>query len=385
MAEELNEALAAYADGPPDLEAARTLKDQPQAELLALIAELAERGQRAHLESLGRAGFAKPVKKAARAAAYKLKSAGVAGEGARDKGLSLRQEVSLNDRALVRAEGFQGVVWIATADLPEYEGFKIDCEPGPRIEKISQLETMSPSKLRRLLREYENEASETGMAPLLVDADMAVRLIDGLAEDVAAADPAGLPGSWSRVKAWRDEAVRHGADPDAADARRALTDELAAMPRELKRSTTKLIERPEYGVLLPDEDALDAFFIRVQESTLMVLELTEAQFYGHIDSLAEQAADAWLIDESRRRMVVRSLETNADLALSQGQRDAALQLLWVADQLAAGEKLPHEIELFREAFVNAVVKEAAWSEYCEAHGLATNDEPGSDWDGGLII
>ncbi|MCA9516144.1 MAG: hypothetical protein KC635_14465, partial [Myxococcales bacterium] len=209
----LTASLQSFADADADLSAARALKGAAEADLLALVAALTADGKRAHLETLADAGLGKAVKKAAGAAAYKLKSKGVAGEVKKGTTFTMAApEVSLERVAIVGAPGLDGHVWLVLSDLGGVAGGELDIrglEAAPRAEVHEEL---SKSRLKKHLE-------TTGSArPILAHADLAVRVIDQ-AKGVVGGLPGGAPPAFDHLVRWRDRAVELGADPSRADAR----------------------------------------------------------------------------------------------------------------------------------------------------------------------
>lgn len=362
MAKRLTNVLKDFAEGDGSLAGAKALKGEDAERLLLLIDQLAQAGKRAHLENLGAAGLSKDIKKAARKAAYQLKSAGVSGDGGREAGLDLRVEVNLTEAALITAPGLRGQGWTACAALPDAEGLEVVCDGHGDVKEISALEGLAVGRMRRALR----EARETpGSAlPVMADASLAVRWLDRLADELTLA---GLtrPATWAHIERWKRAAVAHGADPDQASARTRLAGPLADLDTTLARTTEAVLDVSEAGVMLPDEAAIEALMVQVGEAVHGKIELTEAQFTERLEGMADAAADAWLADETRRRRVAHRLETTADVLLAGGHEAAALQCLWVSDQLAGGDKLPHELGLIRQAFRGIISYEAAWDHYSD--------------------
>jgi hypothetical protein len=362
VAKRLTNVLKDFAEGDGSLASAKTLKGEDQERLLLLIEQLAQTGKRAHLENLGAAGLHKDIKKAARKAAYQLKSAGVGGDGGREAGLDLRVEVDLTEVALVTAPGLRGQGWTACVALPDAEGLEVVCDGHGDIKEISALEGLAVGRMRRALREAR-ETSGSAL-PVLADASLALRCLGRLAAEVALAG-LRLPATWSHVERWTRAVAAHGADPEQASARARLAGRLADLDPNLARTTEAVLDVSEAGVMLPDEAAIEALMVQVGEAVHGKIELTEVQFKERLEGMADAAADAWLADETRRRRVAHRLETSADVLLAGGHDAAALQCLWVSDQLAAGGKLPHELGLIQQVFRGIISYEAAWEHYAD--------------------
>ncbi|TNF35375.1 MAG: hypothetical protein EP329_06260, partial [Deltaproteobacteria bacterium] len=201
----LSAALDAFAAGDGDLAAARGLAAHSEAELLALVDHLAATRQRAHLEALGEAGLGKKVKKAARAAAYKLKSAGVSGEVKKAGGLDLTVAVELDRVAIVGPPGLDGQAWVIASALPGAPGFEIDLRADNESARIEEAEELGRGRLKKLF-----DKADAGRS-FLADADLTVRLLDVIEARLAGL-PGGLPRTFDLAARWREVARSHGAD-----------------------------------------------------------------------------------------------------------------------------------------------------------------------------
>lgn len=355
---DFSDAITSFMDGPADESVARGLKGEDGETLLALVKALAEAKKRGHLEALGAAGLGKDVKKAARKAAYKLKSAGVEAEVqvTATAALDLSVKANLDNVAVASALGLRGQGWLALGDMLGAQPVEAIIAQGGVVEEVTLLESLTPGRLKNFMRDVKGEGAA---APVLVDASVAVALIEDLQAAIEASGE--LPQRWPHVVAWREAAASHGAS--GARAREALADKLADIDINLTRTTHKLLDRPETGVSVPPETALSAMFAEIGEATHSELELTEKQFRERLEGLADSAADAWLGDEGRRLALASWLDFSATVVLANGDEESALQLLYVADEIRGGDKLPHEIHYVQEAFRRLVDYDAAWSHY----------------------
>ncbi len=358
---QLSAPARAFAEGPAEVAAARSLAGEREQDLQSLVTYLTEARQRAHLEALGEAQVPKAVKKAARKAAYQLKSAGVSGEAVRGQGLDLRAQVDLDQIAFVAGPGLRGESWLALGTLPDASGVEVVVAEGARIEQVQLIGGLTVGKMRKVLREAKEEAAAT--LPVIGDASLAVRLMDRLIEDVQASGGT-FPDGWTQALRWRDEAVRLGADPSRWDARAQLSG--AERPAALERTTERLRTARHAGIMQPPEAVVAALMEQLSAVLHGDEPLEQAEFRQRVEGLADSSADAWLADADVRARVARWLESDADVLLAAGDRDGALQALYVSDELSGGSLLPHEIGLVREAFQALIDVDAAW-EHFQAH------------------
>ncbi len=173
----LPESLQSFAQGPAEITLAKALS-YDRAGGLALVAALAGDKLRSHLEALGEVASDKEVKKAARAAAYKLKSAGVSGGVQREAMVDLSVKVETEGIAAATAPGFDGRLWLVLPSLPGAGGGELDLrEANLRIDPIQEL---SLGRVRKFHHEINND--NVLQAPFLVNLDMATHLV-GLADE----------------------------------------------------------------------------------------------------------------------------------------------------------------------------------------------------------
>ena len=335
----LTDAVAAFAGGEPSIAGATALKSEAADALMALVTSLSAGSQRAHLEAIGESKLPKAVRKAARKAAYKLKSAGVEGE-VRVEGpqFQVRAEVDLEQAALLTAPGMRGEFWLLLSELPQGGSAELRLVDGS-VEECRLLESLSRGKLRNIERNIRDQY-DSGL-PVLTHAGAAVRFVRHL-EELVAAGSLEAPEDWPYVKRWADAAVALGADPDVYNARIQLASELSNMDVNLQRTVTKVVDLPVVGVLLPPEYAIQTFVGQLEGVVHSDIEIDRATFDARLNGMADSAADAWLAADSLRERVAGWLDLTADTLLVRGHRDGALQVLWTADELRSAEKLPHE-------------------------------------------
>ncbi len=362
----LDQLLLDFAAGPADVAAARALTGQPPGALLALVAKLGADAKRAHLEALGEAGMPKKVKKAARVAAYKLKSAGVAAEVKRAAArVDLRVDIPLDKVALVGAPGIDGHIWLVLADLGEDLGAEVDLRDETKPPEIRVTESgLSRSRLRRFKRDIDNPRVS------LVDADLAVRRIERL--DAQLADYAGgRPPAWGHVLRWRDRAVALGADAGRVDASAHLRVPAEAPSAE---ALTALLSTPLVGFMAPPESTLEVIAEPVASLMHSDDPIDEADFRARFAQLLETAADAWLEAEGQRELLATWLEDDADVLYALGEEAMATTCLAVAAQARVHEGDGSAWQFLRLSFKAAIDVDFAWL-HRQAHvaGVARHD------------
>ena len=350
--------LAAFADGPGDLAAARALAGAPEASLLALVAALTAARQRTHLEALGEAGLGKEVKKAARAAAYKLKSAGVAGEVRKASAIDLTAFVELERVAVVGPPALDGQAWILAATLPGAPGFEFDLKTDGETVRIEAAPELGRGRLRKF-----HEQAEAGRS-LLAHADLAVRMIDRLGARLAA-EPGGLPASFALASGWRDAAVAHGADPARFDARARLAAGGPVGP-PAEETLAALLEDVRVGYLVPPE----AIVRRLENALGGLMHGSEAvaedAFRAAFERQLDDGANAWMSSAGGAVALAGWLEDDADVMLARGEEGAALALLGLSDAVRAHTGPGRELPLLARAVRAVIDYDAVW-EHRQAH------------------
>lgn len=346
----LSDAAHAFAAATPTADAAEALKGLPEAELLALVAHLTGERARAHLEVLGAAAVPKKAKKAARAAAYKLKSAGVAGEVApRAAAIDLSAFVDLDRVAVIGAPGLDGQTWLLLAQLPGTPGVEFDVKPGDEPVRIEVEDELGRGRLRKL-----HESLQGGRA-VLAGADLAVRFIDRVGEQLAAR-PGGAPASFVHLERWRTEAIRHGADGARCDARAALGEIAQADEAQVEA----LFDELRVGYLVPPPDVS-----RTVEQALgrLVHEdapIAEEAFRAECAEVFATAVEIWS-EKVAPSALADMLDLDGDLLFSVGERAGAAAALGLADALRDPEGGAERAASLRLAAVSrAFDLDAAW-------------------------
>ncbi len=346
------------AAGPADVAAAHSLAGEPEAALLALVAQLAAAQQRAHLEALGEAGLGKAIKKAARGAAYKLKSAGVSGEVKRTAALDLTMAVELDRIAIVGPPGLDGQAWIIAAGLPGAEGFEIDLRSDDKPARIEAAEDLGRGRLKKLF-----DQAGAGQS-FLADADLAVRLVDVIEARLASL-PGGVPPSFEHASRWREVAREHGASGARFNARQVIAGGEAVDPPS-DEVVAALLEDVRVGYLVPPEKVIqriDSDFGALMHSDQ---EVDEAAFREECSGLLDLAADFWLETAGGAAQLAAWLDADADLLLGRGDGDAARALLGLADGLRGFEGRGSEAPLLAKGIRSAIDLDHAW-DHRQAH------------------
>jgi hypothetical protein len=358
--------LASFAAAAPELSAARALSYDKKAGL-DLIAHLSAAKLRSHLEALGEVSPDKEVKKAARAAAYKLKSAGIDGGVKLDGGIDLAVKVETVDIAAATVPGMDGRLQLVLPNLPGHGGGELDLREGdkPRAEVVSEL------AIGRIRRFAADNGLGKALQPLqLIDLDMAARLID-IAEEASALSGLMVPPTFSHFRSWRQRAATFGADPSRASARAKL----GAVPNGLPDGAIdELGQNPRLGYLSAPVTA----FTKIDKDFRALMHGREPMERGDFDAqakaLLEQAVADWWASDNQKKAACLWLEASADLLLAADDEASARMALAVSDDLASwrGEALAHP--LIKKAFMGAVDLEGAWNHReAHVHGHAHHD------------
>lgn len=350
----MSKATDAFTAGPPTISAAKELVGTAEKTLLTLVKALETEQQRAHLEAMGLAGLGKVAKKAARKAAYRLKSKGVEGEVVPEAAYEFSVDINLDEAVLIGLPGLRGNYFAVATEMPGAQAFRLQLE-GQEID-ASILEPVSPGRLKKIRRSMED--SNDGHAFLLSGAAMAVRAIDAVGRDLEIRETEA-PESWPFILQWKEYVVGQGVDAAGSCSRTALADELAGISDELKTSTARLLDDDRLGPPVPPDGPVDNMMKQIGEAVHGTDEITEEAFRAKLESFANETVDAWLMDANEQAKLKNWLDFGADCFHAWGDTDAALQLLWTADQLGA-EVLPHEVDLLRQAFVELIDFDQAW-------------------------
>ncbi|TNF29662.1 MAG: hypothetical protein EP329_15215 [Deltaproteobacteria bacterium] len=366
----LHAALDAFVTGPADPAAADAAATAAADALPDAIAALKAAGRRDHLELMGRPAFPKAVKKAAKKAAYQLKSAGVAASApARPAGISLTAGAGLDDIVLVSAPGLAGRYWVLLAELPDALPVGVETAAWGGQARTTVLEKMSAGRLRQYRRDVQDE--ELPGKPIIASADLGLAMV-GHIGDALRADSGAFPPGWSEVLFWCERARGRGADAARADAATLLADE--PISDALAERTAELVDVMAIGPVVPDQAAIDALITQVIETTERDDELTRDELVDRLQGLADAGCDAYYGNAQAQARAARSLRASADVLLFGGDRDRARQCLWIAEQLDSGAVLPHEIGLLSGSFRRVIDYEHAWDHH-QAHHAARAEGP----------
>ena len=354
----LPESLQSFAQGPAEITLAKALS-YDRAGGLALVAALAGDKLRSHLEALGEVASDKEVKKAARAAAYKLKSAGVSGGVQREAMVDLSVKVETEGIAAATAPGFDGRLWLVLPSLPGAGGGELDLrEANLRIDPIQEL---SLGRVRKFHHEINND--NVLQAPFLVNLDMATHLV-GLADEALQLSGKPVPPAMEHFRAWHRRAVVLGAQPEKASARAQL--EPAARPVDAAGIEALSAHRALGFLAAPPSafESIDSEFrglLHGQEA------IGKAEFLTTATALVDRAANAWAAAPSGKQLAALWLDATADVLNAGGDVESAKIALAAADDLRAwdGQDALGQ-PLVARAFKGAVDLEAAWT-HREAH------------------
>lgn len=355
----LSAQLQSFVDGPAELAAARALAYDRGAGL-ALVAALTDKKLRSHLEALGEVASDKEVKKAARAAAYKLKSAGVSGGVQREAGIDLSVKIETEGVAAATAPGFDGRLWLVLSSLPGAGGGELDLRDGSGKQRIDPIQELSLGRVRRFHGEVS--AQLTLQPPVLADLDLAARLV-GIAAEALALSGRPVPPAMEHFKAWGLRAVALGADPNRASARATLGPAGRPLP---VGAIDVLAEHPRLGFLAAPPEAFEP----IDKEFRALLHGQEAiekdAFLAQGKALVEQAARLWWSSATGRKLAALWLDATADVLMVAADHDAARIALAASDELLAWDGDPLAHPLVERAFKGAVDLEAAWM-HREAH------------------
>lgn len=355
------DALSAFVSGPAAAAAADRAAGASEAALLDAIAALLRDTRRAHLELMGRPGFPKAIRKAAKKAAYQLKSAGVAAAApARSAGIALGDRVDLEAISLVGAPGLAGRYWVLLAELPDAAPVGVETQAWGGQARVTVLEHMSAGRLRHYEREVRDEALPG--KPIIATADLGLAMVAHIGEAVRGRGGAFPPG-WAEVLWWCERARAHGADPARVDARARFAD--TSLPDALVAGTGALLDLMAAGPHVPEQAAIDALIQQVVETAERKDALTRAELVDRLEGLADSGCDAYFGNPEAQARAARALDASADVLLFGGHADAAHQCVWVAEQLLSGARLPHEIGLLSRSFRRVIDYDRAWEHHQE--------------------
>lgn len=353
-APDVPEAARAYIASAPTAANAELLRALDDAALSALIDALTRDGRRAHLEAIGRTTLPRALRKIAKKAAYALKSRGVTGRAApRPKPALDPDAEDLTCAAGATPPGLTGLYFLLLRTLRgpsgTVPGVQVRAEHQGEIVEAEALPSLSAAGLRGALKLAS--AAEVPGLPFVASADLAVRLIDNLAE-VTRLRGDGFPPAWPYVLAWRDAALALGADPARAHARRALAAELAAMETAGPAATAAsaaLADAPMAGPKSPASHVVAALLDHAPEVIASLAGASEGRVRAEVVALAHAHGDRWLADGQTRPLVAAFLEATADTLLARGERAHAVAALAAADRVRGGASVA-DVPLLAKAF-----------------------------------
>lgn len=351
--------LDSFVRGPAEIATAKALSYDRSAGL-ALVAALTSGKQRSHLEALGEVAADKEVKKAARAAAYKLKSAGVAGGVQREAGIDLSLKLETVDIAAATAPGFDGRLWLVLPTLPGAGGGELDLREQGRGQRIEPIQELSIGRVRKFHHEITND--KVLQPPALVGLDLATHLL-GVADEALQLMGKPVPVAMEHFRAWHRRAIVLGADPAKASARAQL--EPAGTLDE--DAIEQLASHPKLGFLAAPPSAFDTIDKEFRALLHGHSAIEKDDFFVQAAALVDQAASAWAAAPNGKLLAALWLDATADVLLASGDVESAKLALAAADDLRkwdGHDPLGHP--LVGRAFKGAVDLEAAWM-HREAH------------------
>jgi len=353
----LPQSLQSFAQGPAEVALAKSLS-YDRSSGLALVAALATDKLRSHLEALGEVASDKEVKKAARAAAYKLKSAGVAGGVQREATVDLSVKIETENIVAVTAPGFDGRLWLVLPSLPGANGGEIDLREGtPRLDAIQDL---SLGRVRKFHSEVNRDS--VLQAPFLVNLDMAAHLV-GLADEALQLTGKPVPQAMESFRQWHRRAIALGAQPEKASARAQLDDvgTLDAAGIEALSAHRAL------GFLAAPPSAFESIDKEFRGLLHGAEVIGKPEFLTTAGVLVDRAANAWAADPGGKTLAALWLDATADVLLAGGDVASAKLALAAADDLRKWDGQDAMSQpLVARAFKGAVDLEAAWT-HREAH------------------
>jgi len=351
--------LQSYLEGPAELAQARALV-YDRGLGLTLVGALAEQRLRSHLEALGEVASDKAVRKAARAAAYKLKSAGVTGGVEHEAKVDLSLKIEGDHIAGATAAGFDGRLWLLLPSLPGVGGAEIDLREQRQPPSIATFETLSVGRVRRF--QAELTLDKVSQPLVLVGLDLATRLV-AIVHEALLLSGKPMPPTMNDVMAWHKRALALGADPARASARATLGPAGRPLPDDL---IELLAAHPKLGFLAAPASAFDSIDADFRELLHGDVASAKAAFLERGQALVAQAASAWWASPHGRALAALWLDATADVLMADGDTDSAKIALAAGDDMLAWEGAALAQPLIARAFRGAVDLEAAWM-HREAH------------------
>lgn len=355
----LPQALQSFAQGPAEIAAAKALS-YDRSGGLALVEALAAAKLRSHLEALGEVASDKDVKKAARAAAYKLKSAGVAGGVQREAAVDLTVKIETEHIAAATAPGLDGRLWLVLPALPGAGGGEMDLREQARGMRLEAIQELSVGRVRKF--QSEMKAERVSQPPALIGIDLAARLVD-VADQALAATGKPVPPTMGHFRAWARRAVQLGADPMKASARHVL----GPAPAIPEGAVEHLAAHPLLSFLAAPPSAFEAVDAPFRALLHGHDPIEKDDFMARGAALVAEAAKAWAGSADARKTAAMWLDATADVLMAEGEPEDARLALAMADDLVAwqgDDPLAHP--LIARAFRGALDLGAAWM-HREAH------------------
>jgi len=292
----------------------------------ALVRALEHRELLDHLELLAELGAAgKETKKAAGAAAYRLRSKGVKPRFKAPpvaKADAPRVEpIDLGFVALASPPGLIGRYWMLLGTLPGVEALEVKGDADGGVEAIEVIRPVSGSKLERLAKEFERKTVR-GL-PVRASADLALSLV---ASWGSLLPPGRTPPMWREVEAWRQAAQGLGADAARASARRQVAASVTPLSWEA------LYKLEAGGIHLPTPAVLQRVLAGMRD--MLDKPAVEAEVVErHARELSRESMAGWLSVPEVRERLRAFLDATADVMLAVKQLPAAAGFLALADVL----------------------------------------------------
>lgn len=353
--------------GSPATEAAASaLAALSEPTLAELVTALSEQDAINHLEALaGAEPLPRTIRKAARFAAYQLRSRGVTA-APQSRVVSLAAPLTppdLDRAAIVLLPGLYGRFWLFLGPLPGVSAIEIEGEAHGTLKRIEAMAGVAPSRLEKIVARIGRAASHRGVAePRLVSADLALRLLthlEALLKLPGHPDGAGLPATWTNVLLWREAAVNVGADPHRASARALLSAPVDAQDTtraSLIAASHELMSTPLSGPHAPPPWIAEAILADVMERAQGAFDGVsdvDAARRALLEEIALAHCDAFLGRAPHSGRTAILLEATADGLFALNEPSLAKVCLALADALSAGLR-PREVPLFARAFLQMV-------------------------------
>jgi|GEM_PF-1637471 len=343
-------ALTTYLATPPTVESATAFQAAiGKADPASICKALAAKSARAHLEALAETAAEKSLKKAARAAAYKLKSAGIAGEFRTQGGIDLTPTVTLDRIGIAYAPTLGGAMQLLVGSLPGAAGGWIDFASNEQGASIDP--EMTAGRIHKRAQESAAARGIRVLAP--VHADVAARIIEVTAkalEVVGRAKPAAYPGFLT----WAERARTLGADPERANARATIA------PTPTTDAPTILFEHKiNAPAAVPDElgEELDR---RLGPELHSDAATDEAAFCARVEEAGFAALDAWWAEKGAKDASTMMLDLGADVHAATGDPETAAIFLGVSDALTAHEGAARDSAVLAAWIRRLVNPKSAW-------------------------